>query len=172
MPVLELQLALSSYNTSAAIKLSASPRSLDGMNATDYLKAALRTEPTDYTSITARISGDNQAGSRVLHAMIGLCTETGELQDAVKKHIIYGKPIDRVNVIEEFSDCLWYIAVGLDACGSSFEEAFAKNIAKLKARFPDKFTEDQALNRDLDAERKALEDDEPSKIGFWEAHDR
>lgn len=125
------------------------------MNATDYLKAALRTEPTDYTPVAERIP--TYTNLRLLHAMVGLCTETGELQDAVKKHMIYGKPLDLVNIVEEFSDCLWYIAVGLDACGSSFEEAFAKNIAKLKARFPDKFTEQNALVRDLDAERAALE---------------
>ncbi len=126
------------------------------MNATEYKQAALRTEPQSYAPISTRI-GDSRTNLRLLHAMMGLCTETGELQDALKKHIIYGKQLDSTNVIEEFSDCLWYIAIGLDACGASFEEVFDKNIAKLKARFPDKFTEHNALHRDLDAERKVLE---------------
>jgi len=32
------------------------------------------------------------------------------------------------------------------------------NIEKLKARYPDKFTSDKAINRNLDIERKVLED--------------
>jgi NTP pyrophosphatase (non-canonical NTP hydrolase) len=38
-----------------------------------------------------------------------------------------------------------------------FEKLLDINIAKLKVRFPDKFTEEQALNRDLDSERQVLE---------------
>jgi hypothetical protein len=42
--------------------------------------------------------------------------------------------------------------------GFSFEESMEKNLAKLKARYPQKFTGDNALNRDLDNERATLED--------------
>lgn len=125
------------------------------MNATEYLQAALRTEHTPL--LVANDDAASRLKSRLLHGAIGLCTEAGELQDALKKHLIYGKSLDVVNVLEEAQDCLWYLAVILHACGSSFEDAFERNIAKLHARFPDKFTEDKALNRDLDAEREALE---------------
>ena len=37
----------------------------------------------------------------------------------------------------------------------NFEECLDLNINKLKIRFPDKFTEENALNRDLVSERKA-----------------
>ena len=40
--------------------------------------------------------------------------------------------------------------------GFSFEKAMARNIAKLKARYGDKFTRDKAINRDLDKELKSL----------------
>lgn len=43
------------------------------------------------------------------------------------------------------------------ASGLDFQECLYKNIAKLKVRFPDKFTEEAALNRDLDQERMVLE---------------
>lgn len=38
-----------------------------------------------------------------------------------------------------------------------FEDVLQTNINKLKARFPEKFTNELALNRDLDKERKVLE---------------
>lgn len=38
-----------------------------------------------------------------------------------------------------------------------FEECLDLNIAKLKARFPEKFTEEKALNRNLEIEREILE---------------
>jgi hypothetical protein len=40
----------------------------------------------------------------------------------------------------------------------SFEEMMDKNVAKLKARYPNKFTQESALNRDLAKERAVLED--------------
>jgi hypothetical protein len=42
-------------------------------------------------------------------------------------------------------------------CGFDFADDLERNINKLKLRFPDKFTEEKALNRDLDGERKILE---------------
>lgn len=127
------------------------------MNANQYLNAALRTENTPEFLSGHRTHDAREQLERIMHGMIGMATETGELQDQVKKHLIYGKPLDVVNVIEEVGDVLWYCAIVLDACSSTFEAAFDRNIAKLKKRFPDKFTEHNALNRDLDAERAALE---------------
>lgn len=41
--------------------------------------------------------------------------------------------------------------------GIDFGDMLEININKLKARYPEKFTEEAALNRDLDAEREVLE---------------
>lgn len=41
--------------------------------------------------------------------------------------------------------------------GVDFFRGLENNIAKLQARYPEKFTEEQALNRNLEAERKILE---------------
>lgn len=126
------------------------------MTADEYQKQALRTEHTPpFANTTEEING--RALSRLLHAALGACTEVGELQDMIKKHLIYSKEFDRVNVLEECGDILWYIALALDATGFTMEQAMERNIAKLRKRFPDKFTEELAKNRDLDAERKALE---------------
>lgn len=136
------------------------------MKADEYVKLATVTESKDFEAIIGRVQGNNKPTSleggdptnlRLLHAAIGLCTETGELQDALKKSIFYGKPLDRTNLAEELGDVMWYIAIACDALGVSLEGVMEKNIAKLKARYGDKFTQHAALNRNLEAERTILE---------------
>ena len=125
------------------------------MNTITYQKDALRTNSADHHDISIRLGSHKM--QQILHADIGVATESGEILDAIKKHVYYGKKLDTVNLIEEVGDVMWYLAVLLDQCGSTFDEAMEKNIAKLKTRFPDGFTEDKALNRDLNSERKGLE---------------
>lgn len=121
----------------------------------NYLNESARTDLPDYKLITDRLN--NEETARLIHAGLGLATEAAEFQDMLKKHIMYGKPIDKVNLAEEIGDTLWYCALALRTLGFSFEEIMDKNISKLKARFPDKFTEYHAQNRDLETERKILE---------------
>ena len=71
--------------------------------------------------------------------------------------LIGAKPLDNVNLLEELGDQTWYIALALRYLESNFGEIFDGNIAKLRKRFPDKFTEAAAINRDLDGERAVLE---------------
>ena len=125
------------------------------MTNDEYVKNALVTESKDFEAIGARLA--NPENIRLLHAAIGLCTESGEVQDALKKHLFYGKPLDKVNLAEELGDIFWYMAILADTLGVSFDEIQEKNIAKLKARYGAKFSEAAALNRDLDTERKILE---------------
>lgn len=125
------------------------------MNNQDYMKNAIVTETLEFEKVIARLTEKQTV--RLLHASFGTASESGEIADAVKRHVFYGKPIDCINLIEEAGDVLWYLAVLLNALDSNFDEAMEKNIAKLKARFGDKFTEAQALNRDLDKERAILE---------------
>ncbi len=88
---------------------------------------------------------------------MGLTTEAGEFVDMLKKHIFYGKPIDYVNAKEEIGDTLWYTALAIDVLETTMNEVMTVNIDKLKARYPEKFTEFNAENRDLVTERKILE---------------
>jgi len=117
------------------------------MSNSQFVQDALRTES----------KGFMLQNPRILHAAMGLVTESGELLDALKKATYYGKELDLTNVKEEAGDILWYLAILFDALGTSFEEEQARVIAKLRTRFPDKFTEEAAENRNLDAERVVLE---------------
>lgn len=130
------------------------------MTPNEYQQLALRTEQTlPFANVRTEKDGMLPSSwlSRLLHGAIGICTETGELQDALKKHVVYNKPLDLVNVQEEAGDIAWYLALLCDAAGYQLEDVMERNIAKLRARYPDKFSEEAALTRDLVAERAELE---------------
>lgn len=126
-----------------------------------YIKDCLVTASgLNIEAIQNRIS--DPATLDLLHAVIGMATEAGELLDMLKKHIWYGKPLDLVNVEEEMGDSNWYQSLGIHAMRlkqyyTTWEQIQKKNIAKLKVRYGDKFTEKAAQERDLKAERKILE---------------
>ncbi len=92
-----------------------------------------------------------------LHMLMGMMTEVGELTDQFKKNLAYGKEIDWINVKEEIGDLMWYISEFANTHNFDIEEILETNIAKLQKRFPEKFTAQDAINRNLDAERKILE---------------
>jgi len=93
--------------------------------------------------------------TRLFHSVIGIASESAELLEALK---LDGTPIDTINMLEEFGDLNWYQAIGIDQAGGSFEQVLERNIAKLKARYPNKFTSEHAINRDVVKERAILED--------------
>ncbi|ATH07678.1 hypothetical protein BIY24_06880 [Halobacteriovorax marinus] len=125
------------------------------MNTQEYVKLAIKTESTDFESMNTRLQDDGL--KRLLHAGIGLSTEAGEFLDALKKHIFYGKELDRVNLAEEMGDLFWYLAIVADELGVNMDDVMERNIEKLKARYGEKFSEEKAENRDLKNERSILE---------------
>jgi NTP pyrophosphatase (non-canonical NTP hydrolase) len=125
------------------------------MNSKSYIKDAIKTESTNFSGMNDRLNDDGL--KRLLHAGIGLSTESGEFLDALKKHIFYGKELDKVNLAEEMGDMFWYMAIVADELGFEFEEVMERNITKLKARYGDKFSEEKAEKRDLETERKIID---------------
>jgi hypothetical protein len=92
-----------------------------------------------------------------LHMAIGMVTEAAEVAELYLNAIFHDQqPIEPIKLVDEGGDGLWYYSHHLRLAGSSFAEAMRKNIAKLRARFPEKFTSERALNRDLNAEAQAL----------------
>ena len=112
---------------------------------------------TDHLASYPVTDGSGTVPVNVIHGIIGVVTEAGELAEALLRSMDGGQPIDLVNVAEELGDVFWYAALIANEAGLSFEEIQAKNIAKLKARYPEKFESDLAENRDLEKERKILE---------------
>ena len=104
-----------------------------------------------------------QIDPRIFHAIIGIATESAELTEALYEVLIGGEP-DLVNMREENGDLNWYQAIFYDAMRDvgfegSWEGDLQKNINKLSKRYnATGFSSEAALNRNLKAERKELED--------------
>ena len=120
------------------------------MDANEYQELCKRTGSPEF----------NFPNVKLLHAAMGCVTESAELMDAMKKAMFYGHKIDRTNIIEELGDLTWYISQALTELGISYSEIWERNIAKLRAWYPQQFEADKANHRDLDQERKALESED------------
>lgn len=92
-------------------------------------------------------AGLSAEDAHILHMCLGLSGEVGELIDAFKKHIIYGKPFDRENAEEEIGDALFYLQGICNAIGYSFGEAMRDNMDKLTKRYPSGYTNTHAIMR-------------------------
>ncbi len=123
----------------------------------DQLKPSL----SDIKTAETKMMPDPNEGAidvdpRTFHALVGIATESTELMEALVL-AFSGETMDNVNVLEEFGDLNWYQAIGIDALGGDFGTILDTNIEKLRARYPEKFTSESAINRDLGREREILE---------------
>lgn len=180
----------------------------------EYQKLAARTlsDLTEFYSSKIMINNLLE-DANIVHCMYGIDTEIGEILDLYKKSFAYRKIFDKINLLEEVCDVMWYVAAictlnkvsltlfskdmifrgdliptddypSLDIMTSLYnhvkqyhkdkliiedlieclvesEEQLFKgltnNINKLIIRYPDKFTNSDAVNRNLDIERNELE---------------
>lgn len=118
----------------------------------DYDREAKRTE----SPITVDLANRATANVRLLHGVMGIVTEAGELMDQLKGHIFYDKMLDAVNVQEELGDLEWYMAIVRSVLGVSQGHIQQRNVEKLRRRYPETYSHVSALNRDLESEREAL----------------
>lgn len=108
--------------------------------------------------LPAIIDAENEKrGELLIHSIIGKATESGELLELLRATLFEGLPFDETNFIEEVGDGFWYDAIGLNQVRATFDDVQRLNIAKLRHRFPQKFSEHDANNRDLFGERAILE---------------
>ena len=84
----------------------------------------------------------------LINGAMGLCGESGEVIDILKKHIFHGHELDREHLLEELGDVAWYLNEAAYALDSSLEEIFDRNIAKLKKRYPQGFDKERSINRE------------------------
>ena len=108
----------------------------------DYAEAAMRTAKRF-------VGGEHflEYEMDMLHAALGVSSDAGELVDAVKKHLIYGKPLDADNVVEEIGDVMWFCALMCRAINVSLEEVAQANIKKLAKRYPETYSDILAIQR-------------------------
>ena len=84
---------------------------------------------------------------RIIHSVMGCAGEVGELVDTIKKHWIYGQPLDISNIKEEIGDTLFYLQALATECGLTLEKCMEGNIEKLSQRYPSGYTDKAAKER-------------------------
>lgn len=83
----------------------------------------------------------------LIHMIMGISGEAGELLDAVKKATIYRKPIDISNIVEELGDLEFYLEGLRQILGLSRQDILDKNITKLRIRYGQKYSDKAAHDR-------------------------
>lgn len=106
------------------------------MNANEYQKKALRTLNPALDSKDILING-----------VMGLCGESGEAIDLVKKHLAQGHELDKEKLAKELGDIAWYLAETAYAIGYDLDDIFQMNITKLEKRYPKGFEEEKSIHR-------------------------
>lgn len=83
----------------------------------------------------------------LINGVMGLCGESGEAIDIVKKHLAQGHELDKDALIRELGDIAWYLAETATVLGVSLDEVFSLNIEKLKKRYPEGFDVEKSIER-------------------------
>lgn len=83
----------------------------------------------------------------LINSVMGLCGESGEAIDIVKKWLAHGHTLNKEHLIEELGDIAWYLAEAATALDIPLEQVFSANIDKLKKRYPDGFDTQRSLTR-------------------------
>jgi len=99
----------------------------------------------EYQNLAQRTSGAGH--DRILNGCMGLCGESGECMDLLKKEMMQGHPLNKQRLSEELGDVLWYCAELATGLGMRLGDIAAENIAKLKDRYPDGFSTERSIHR-------------------------
>lgn len=106
------------------------------MTLDEYQTAAART-------INAKLAD----GERLFDAAAGLSEESGEILGLVRKHAYQSHALDRDRLRVELGDALWCLATTARSAGITLEEVAAANVAKLRARYPEGYSDTASRER-------------------------
>ena len=107
------------------------------MKINEYQEAAMKTQNKELSKKDMLIIG-----------AMGLCGESGEVIDLIKKHLAQGHELNKGKIIEELGDVAWYLAELAYALDVDLETILTKNIEKLKKRYPEGFDSSKSINRE------------------------
>ena len=83
----------------------------------------------------------------LINSVMGLCGESGEAIDIVKKWLAQGHELDKEHLAKELGDIAWYLAEAATALDLPLEDILRANIDKLKSRYPEGFDTQRSQNR-------------------------
>lgn len=107
------------------------------MNANDYQKEAM-----------TLLNPDIPPKDVLVNAVMGLCGESGECVDHVKKHLFQGHPLEKDKLIKELGDVAWYLAEAATALEVPLGDILQANLDKLHKRYPQGFSTERSQNRE------------------------
>ena len=84
----------------------------------------------------------------LINGVMGLCGESGEAIDIVKKWLAQGHDLDKEKLAKELGDIAWYLAETAYALEIPLEDILQVNIEKLAKRYPEGFATERSLNRE------------------------
>lgn len=106
------------------------------MQANDYQKEAMKLLNPKLDNKDVLING-----------VMGLCGESGEVIDIVKKWLAQGHQLDKERMKSELGDVAWYLAETATALDVPLEQIFQANLDKLHKRYPQGFNTEDSVNR-------------------------
>ena len=111
------------------------------MTINEYQKEAMR---------SANPQSLNDQAKGLSNTALGLCGESGEVADMIKKHLHQGHDLDKEHMVKELGDVAWYLALGATIIGYDLEAILQMNIDKLRARYPEGFDARRSQHRKND----------------------
>ena len=106
------------------------------MNVNDYQKEAM-------TLLNPALTEKDV----LMNALMGLCGESGEAIDLMKKHLYQGHDLDKEKLVKELGDIDWYLAEAATALDMDLEDILQANIEQLKKRYPEGFSSEKSRVR-------------------------
>lgn len=106
------------------------------MQVNDYQKAAMAT-----------LNPALDKKDVLINSVMGLCGESGEAIDIVKKWLMQEHELDKEHLVKELGDVAWYLAEAATALDIPLEAVFQGSLDKLRQRFPNGFDTGASVNR-------------------------
>ena len=126
------------------------------MDLNDFKDACLRTAGDKNTllieaylhGVTEPYKGGSMPSDDILfNWILGLCGESGELADAIKKWRFHNHDLDLSNIQKELGDVMYYWVMLCHYFNLDPNDILTANVEKLKKRYPDGFSSSNSINR-------------------------
>jgi NTP pyrophosphatase (non-canonical NTP hydrolase) len=106
------------------------------MTINEYQRLAMRT-----------VNPELSKKDMLINSVMGLCGESGEAIDIVKKWYAHGHELDTEHFVKELGDIASYLAEAATAVGVDLEVILEKNIEKLRKTYPEGFDTERSIDR-------------------------
>ena len=104
-------------------------------------------KPNEYQKLSMKTANNLTKIELIENGVLGLCGESGEIADILKKYKFQGHKLDKIHMAKELGDVLWYAAILAEGLETDLETVMKDNIKKLEKRYPNGFEVEKSINR-------------------------